>query len=32
MGAIQDMVEIVIVIVYLGRGKLSLIYDILGRQ
>jgi hypothetical protein len=32
MGTIQDMAEIVIVIVYLGRRKLSLIYDILGGQ
>lgn len=32
MRTIQNMAEIVIVIVYLGRRKLSLIYDILGGQ
>jgi hypothetical protein len=30
MRAIQDVVEIVVVVVYLGRGELSLINDVLG--
>jgi hypothetical protein len=30
VGTIQVMVKVMIVIVYLWRGKLSLIYDVLG--
>jgi hypothetical protein len=32
VGLIENMTEIVIVVVYLGWGKLTLIDDILGRE
>jgi hypothetical protein len=32
MGTIQDVIEIMVVIVYLGRSELSLIHDVLRGQ
>jgi hypothetical protein len=32
VGLIENMIEVMIVVVYLGWGKLTLVYDILGGQ